>query len=549
MANIFCPTPFQPCVDPADPISNFSSEDPDQDLFIARNYGGTFHGGGGGFRFSSPSPGPGAPPPLSGGGSADSGNGGTFFQCEALTQEEADLCAYNGQFQALNNSWGAPQTGPFGDGDWGNNAQTAMAACGTTATVPANTFFLGSQALADAQALKYAQQLAVNKQSCFNVSQSCTVECADGTPFTSTVEAGICSGFTAAIANQIAHTIACNSAVRDQICFSELFQDVVCTGTNYTADINATGGQLTMEISSGSLPPGIDIFSAPGADLQLSGVPTTAGDYTFTVRGTNAAGQSAEKTYTITVKEISPSSIPDAQTGVTYSQQFTFIGATGAVTWSLGAGNIPGGLSLSADGLLSGIPDPGTQGPWIIEVVAQDDATTCTLGIPLTVQQGDCPDWDTMVWVLQPDPAVENNVGTVTQSYSGGAFTCVGDSPAFVDPGDYNGVEAGAIGTMSYTGGGCECNLHFDLVNVSNLVADETSGIIVEITAPFMQLLQFFNVVSGVTPTGTYNVTFTVPDTLGVAITLRVTISVTTQTGVQQDAVLVSFTNGLITNI
>lgn len=523
MPNIACPIPPNFCPDPGLAISNFSSEDPDQDLFIARNYGGTFHGGGG-FRFSSPSPGPGAPPPLSGGGSADSGNGGTFFQCEALTQEEADLCAYNGQFQALNNSWGAPQTGPFGDGDWGNNAQTAMAACGTTATVPANTFFLGSQALADAQALKYAQQLAVNKQSCFNVSQSCTVECADGTPFTSTVEAGICSGFTAAIANQIAHTIACNSAIRDQICFSELFQDVACTGTNYSALINATGGPLILEISGGSLPPGVEILSQGPTTMLLGGTPTAAGDYTFTIRGTNIADQSSEKTYTIAVKGITPDVLANAEVGRAYSQQFTFTGATGAVTWS-SVGNIPGGLTLSPDGLLSGTPECGTIGPWVIEAIAQDDSTTCQLGIPLTVVHG-CVQWQDAEW-LSPPYGSAIGAGSFSAVFGTGVVPTTFFVQAISPAGAPDTADAGAnTPGLTYNGPACDCVCHF-VVSATGVPVTQYSWVVAIQTT----LGILVNKQSGVDAEGTYDIQFTIPDTGGMNIHVQITVGVTSGGG------------------
>jgi len=513
------------CLDPADPISNFSSEDADRDLFIARNYGGTFHGGSGDIRFSSPSPGPGAPPPLSGGGSAASGNGGTFFQCEALTQEEADLCAYNGQFNFLNSEWGSPQPGPFGDGIWGNTAQTAMAACGTTATVPAGTFFMSTQAAADARALKYAQQLAVNKQSCFSISQSCTVECPDGTPFTSTVEAGICQAFTAALANNIAHTIACNNAERDQICFSELFVDNGCVGNTYQATIFTTGGPLFLEISSGSLPPGVEILSQTSSSMLLSGTPTASGEYTFTIKGTNPADQSSEKTYTISVYEIdNPATLPDATYNVPYSQQLTVSGPnTSQVAWRLLSGDLPPGLALSEDGLISGTPTTTSLFTYGFTIIAED-GFICTKDFSITGLCG-CVQWKDAEWLSPPYGSAAGG-GSFSAVFGTGVIPTTFFVQAISPAGNTDQADAGAnTPGLTYNGPACDCICRF---TTSSAGALSEFSWVVDIQTPLGVLV---NKQSGVDPDGTYNITFTIPDTGGMNIHVQITVGVNSGTG------------------
>ena len=54
MAIIACPNPPNLCPDPDLAITNYSSEGPDPDLFIARNYGGSFGGVGFGVMLSGP---------------------------------------------------------------------------------------------------------------------------------------------------------------------------------------------------------------------------------------------------------------------------------------------------------------------------------------------------------------------------------------------------------------------------------------------------------------------------------------------------------------
>lgn len=62
---------------------------------------------------------------------------------------------------------------------------------------------------------------------------------------------------------------------------------------------------------------------------------------------------------------ISPSSLPNGQFGTEYSAQFSTTGGQAPYTWSLATGSaeLPSGLTLDSDGLLSGTPDtPGTYG-------------------------------------------------------------------------------------------------------------------------------------------------------------------------------------------
>jgi uncharacterized repeat protein (TIGR02543 family) len=72
------------------------------------------------------------------------------------------------------------------------------------------------------------------------------------------------------------------------------------TGTTYVLSLAAAGGvgTFTYSVSSGTLPPGVSLDPTTG---QVSGVPTTAGTYTFTVRVTDANGVFKEIVVTITV--------------------------------------------------------------------------------------------------------------------------------------------------------------------------------------------------------------------------------------------------------
>ncbi len=56
---------------------------------------------------------------------------------------------------------------------------------------------------------------------------------------------------------------------------------------------------------------------------------------------------------------VNPATLPAGSRGAAYSQTFTQTGGTGTISWSISAGALPTGLTLSAAGVLSGTPTVG----------------------------------------------------------------------------------------------------------------------------------------------------------------------------------------------
>jgi subtilase family serine protease len=86
----------------------------------------------------------------------------------------------------------------------------------------------------------------------------------------------------------------------------------------------------------------------------------------------------AENWYSVTVCpdiSVTPASFPDAGIGGTYSQTLSASGGAGPYTYSVTAGTLPDGLSLSPGGVLSGTPT--TLADYIFTVTAED-ANGCT---------------------------------------------------------------------------------------------------------------------------------------------------------------------------
>ena len=132
-------------------------------------------------------------------------------------------------------------------------------------------------------------------------------------------------------------------------------------GTPYSQTLTASGsGTFAWSVSTGALPAGITLSSAG----SLSGTPTAPGTFTFTVSVTGG-GQTATQSFTITVTAaltITTATLPNGTVGTAYTPTtLAAAGGSGALTWSISTGALPGGITLSSAGSLSGTPTaPGT---------------------------------------------------------------------------------------------------------------------------------------------------------------------------------------------
>jgi len=125
-------------------------------------------------------------------------------------------------------------------------------------------------------------------------------------------------------------------------------------GTVYNQSLTATGTTpITWTLESGSLPTGLTLSTAG----VISGTPTVANTFNFTVKATNAVGSNTKALSIIVLAPpvITTTTLPSGITGAAYNQQLTATGST-PVTWSLESGSLPIGLTLSSAGVISGTP-------------------------------------------------------------------------------------------------------------------------------------------------------------------------------------------------
>ena len=163
---------------------------------------------------------------------------------------------------------------------------------------------------------------------------------------------------------------------------------VATVGTPYSQTLTASGGTApyTWAVTVGSLPSGLSL--SPGG--SISGNPSMAGSATFTVQVTDSLGSQASAQFTITVAPalgITTSSLPGASLGVAYSQKLAAAGGTPPYTWSVINGALPGGLTLSTAGTISGTPNAA--GAFSFTVQATDSASaTASQKLSITVAAG-----------------------------------------------------------------------------------------------------------------------------------------------------------------
>ncbi len=159
-------------------------------------------------------------------------------------------------------------------------------------------------------------------------------------------------------------------------------------GQPYSLQLSATGGVAPRSFSTASsgLPPGLTLSS----NGLLSGTPSVAGSFSFSVNVSDATEQSVSRSYVLVVLapnplRFGPQLPPPGTVGVPYSHDFDISGGTPPYSVQLLEGGVPG-LSL-VNGRLTGTPT--TASGWPLSVGVRDAAGASLSGsFVVNVSQG-----------------------------------------------------------------------------------------------------------------------------------------------------------------
>ncbi|MBC7839762.1 MAG: putative Ig domain-containing protein [Nitrospiraceae bacterium] len=199
---------------------------------------------------------------------------------------------------------------------------------------------------------------------------------------------------------------------------------------NQTVSVTGGVGSLVWGVTSGSLPPGLDLNASNG---NISGTPTSAGSFSFALRVTDQIPQSDQQNFTIAINASTPPSItsPSSLQAGTVNQpypntQLTATGGTQPYFWSVNPA-LPNGLTFNpSSGVISGTPLSGSNGNSLHEFTVTDST------MPIN-QQGRKKLSLTVIANVTPVTITTTSLpnGTVGQSYNAPELTASGGTSPY----------------------------------------------------------------------------------------------------------------------
>jgi len=191
-------------------------------------------------------------------------------------------------------------------------------------------------------------------------------------------------------------------------------------GIAYSQMLMATGAPpFNWTIIAGALPSGLALTAGTGL---ISGTPTPAATFNFTVQVTDASATSATRAFSLTINPAlaitTPSPLAPGTAGTPLSRILTATGGTAPLGWSIIGGALPAGLSInSLTGLISGTPTMSGSFPFTVRV---NDSVSGSANRAFTL-------------TINPPPAITTaaalSAGTVGTAYTRPPLAATGGTP------------------------------------------------------------------------------------------------------------------------
>lgn len=465
MAQPCCPSPINPCVDPASPVTNYSSEGDDIFTFPGRSYPEppTLDGG----------PGDPPQPPFVPHGPNDpndpcawSWNAGVIFGSSETSLELANIDAHNRMVDCISlttpTPTAAPQPPKIDMPPTVNNPPTIEDGGGRTG---------GGQPPRPPQ------------KKCNDEIEICEIPCGPYGTFKYQVAKGQVCAFTQEQANQQAASLACLLALQNRICLPPIHPIAWCVDNSYETIIDsgiegATLGEGTLKPGESGMPPGLAFHNASemGGNKRagiISGTPTGTGMFCFEMVAVIPNLLASQRTYCIAIFDIDCPTAT-ARAGQDYADIVELLGPIGIVrnqTCDIIAGSLPPGLTLNHDTcVISGhIPIDTTPATYDFTLEVCFDATVqgqienrcCQKICSITVLPANCPDWTLLDW--GPFTTELHGTGTVANGSSNENHAQItASTPGGPGPQEFWGI-ASFGNDFVYDGPGCGAKLRLNL--------------------------------------------------------------------------------------
>ena len=148
--------------------------------------------------------------------------------------------------------------------------------------------------------------------------------------------------------------------------------------TNTTMNAVGGTGPYTWSVLSGALPTSLTMSPSTGL---ISGTPSVAGPYSPVIKVTDSLGATATASYTVVINASPvvslPLSMPAGEVAIGYpTQTMTVTGGTSPYTWSVSAGALPTGVTMTSGGVITGTPSAATTYTPTIKVTDSFGATS-----------------------------------------------------------------------------------------------------------------------------------------------------------------------------